>query len=83
MNMVVKKTDYFRGLIKGGNEDATFDWEIKKVEGMREKLLKEVKNYINVSGKEGLCISFRFGVDGRKLCTEGWVLWSEGGMARR
>jgi len=52
MNMVMKKTDYFRGLIKGGNEDATFDWEIKKVEGMREKLLKEVKKYVNVSGKE-------------------------------
>ena len=52
MNMVVKKPDYFRGLIKGGNEDDTFDWEIEKVEGMREKLLKEVKKYVNVSGKE-------------------------------
>lgn len=38
---------------------------LKKFDGMREKLLKEVKKHVNVSGIEVLCISFRFGVDGR------------------
>ena len=52
MNMVIKQTDYFRGLVKDEKENSTFDWETKMVQGMREKLLKEVKKYVNVFEKK-------------------------------
>jgi len=51
MDMVVRNIDYFRELVKDGKEDVKFDWETEKIQGMREKLLDEVRKCVNVSGK--------------------------------
>ncbi len=51
MDMVVRHIDYFRDLVEGGNEDAKFDWESEKIQGLRKKLLEEVRKYVCVSGE--------------------------------
>lgn len=51
MDMVVRHSDYFRGLVEGGNEDTEFDWEEEKLQGIRKKLLEEVREYVHVSGE--------------------------------
>jgi hypothetical protein len=49
MDMIIRHIKYFRGLVKGENEDVTFDWEEEKLQGMREKLLEEVRKYVDIS----------------------------------